>query len=951
MAIGLISAFTYQSTSAITPQATSSQIVDGNGALAVLADSGDGSIGNPYIIENISFNAGGGSTGIDIRNTDKYLTIRNCTFFNTAKGNSAWDTGCIRLFKVNHITVNNCTVSSSRKGIAVWYSRNVCIHNNTVRDNERGIHISSCDGCLVENNTVSHGLIGIWLASSPKNNITHNFVSDCFKQPAENLVPYDVGGFGISLCCDSDQNMVHNNTITSCAQYAFSIYQCKGNLITSNNYTGNPGICAYFGDVNSNTMDFLVTSRVSYTTYAIWAIGALIAIYIMSFILYFLYKRDKANKKAKLKRNLCTECFGFGKVKKPSALLKRLIEYDSCKKCNGTGLQDAQGGKVRKLPRIVFPYFYKDHRTVMENPNDALRYLAQENKKPGRENNIIDANEKANNFFKLFFDTEGSVSKLMPEQKLFRNWRKPAPGEEKRFTRFEWEAPIHELTARHFGVPLARDIILRIIISSIFTLILYSAVFSDIAFTPNAPASWEFMRLLHPGMNWNPDINETWFQYQTSKLGIELLAISAASGFGAWLLYYIFYYKNFVTYYRAFILLIVVVFGFFWPLIFFTWVMTNLPTVVDYPTLIAAFTSTPNSSQVGLMVLLNMITTLYLPVFICLFITIHSVHRVSQNGLMYMYGAWIRLELTIHEKEGHSRDFKDVYRHDVPKFFTKMLGVLDSLLFKTLSVRIQNLKALAERFTQMYLLDYYLTKKLIESNFDAVFFDILNYSESEKPQMEPSLLVIVLDRINNILNKIFQDYKAEYEGSVRKHLLGLETIIKEKINALNFASKIDDDLYVKEIAANLYDACSLGECGPVDDKISDARDLLLDLKEYIGHYKVLDDDFLEDKVESKVREKIKQIVKEMNKEKLEEKIDAKVDAEKAYNQSLARSAQKIAELMEYEHEREEEGGLEIHIEFESPLTRVRRLSAEIYGSLAAIGGLLATFIPLLIGSG
>ena len=63
--------------------------IDGNAELAANATTGNGSAGNPYIIENYVINATGlGADGILIQNTTAHFILRNCTitdaFFGSA---------------------------------------------------------------------------------------------------------------------------------------------------------------------------------------------------------------------------------------------------------------------------------------------------------------------------------------------------------------------------------------------------------------------------------------------------------------------------------------------------------------------------------------------------------------------------------------------------------------------------------------------------------------------------------------------------------------------------------------------------------------------------------------------------------------------------------------------------------------------------------------------------
>ncbi|NVM54013.1 MAG: hypothetical protein HWN66_09965, partial [Candidatus Helarchaeota archaeon] len=54
----------------------------GNTELNATASAGNGSLGNPYILENYVINASGlPASGITIENTNAYFILRNCTVF------------------------------------------------------------------------------------------------------------------------------------------------------------------------------------------------------------------------------------------------------------------------------------------------------------------------------------------------------------------------------------------------------------------------------------------------------------------------------------------------------------------------------------------------------------------------------------------------------------------------------------------------------------------------------------------------------------------------------------------------------------------------------------------------------------------------------------------------------------------------------------------------------
>ncbi|MHA1234716.1 MAG: right-handed parallel beta-helix repeat-containing protein, partial [Promethearchaeota archaeon] len=91
--------------------------------------SGSGTIGSPYIIENVKIDAQNSGSCIYIANSNDYFIIQNCTLINSqASPNSA-----IRLDIVSNgkIIDNNCTNNNGR-AISLFGASNMFIEDNNV---------------------------------------------------------------------------------------------------------------------------------------------------------------------------------------------------------------------------------------------------------------------------------------------------------------------------------------------------------------------------------------------------------------------------------------------------------------------------------------------------------------------------------------------------------------------------------------------------------------------------------------------------------------------------------------------------------------------------------------------------------------------------------------------------------------------------------------------------
>jgi parallel beta-helix repeat protein len=168
--------------------------IDGNTSLDTFCTVGDGSFVNPYIIENYSI-AATSSHGIEIKNTDAYLVIRNCVIENG---------------------------SSTYHGIVLHTCYNVRISNNDVNNNKVGISLTTLKNSTILNNTVStNSQDGIILdSSSNSNTISINRV--------------DRNDFGIRLFLNSNNNTISGNNCSWNYQSGFSLSYSYNNTVIDN---------------------------------------------------------------------------------------------------------------------------------------------------------------------------------------------------------------------------------------------------------------------------------------------------------------------------------------------------------------------------------------------------------------------------------------------------------------------------------------------------------------------------------------------------------------------------------------------------------------------------------------------------------------------------------------------------------------------------------------------
>ena len=138
--------------------------------------SGSGSWSDPYVIKDITINGNNTSSCIEIRNSNKYFAVKNCTVYNSSTGqifagislenvnNSLiFDNNCsynngngIRLINTyNNTVLDNFAKNNTEGGIYLMYSANNTVRNNNIGNNHRGIVVSYCGAnILIDNNSV-----------------------------------------------------------------------------------------------------------------------------------------------------------------------------------------------------------------------------------------------------------------------------------------------------------------------------------------------------------------------------------------------------------------------------------------------------------------------------------------------------------------------------------------------------------------------------------------------------------------------------------------------------------------------------------------------------------------------------------------------------------------------------------------------------------------------------
>ncbi len=197
--------------------------------------SGDGSWGNPFLIENVTINAQDSVSPIVIENSNAYFIIRNCTLYNASS------------FPYTGILLNNTS--------------NGTVINNYCHDLYAGIHLENSDNNTVSGNIASDNYVGIYCGYFSHNNtISGNNISN--------------NSYGM-LSTLSHNNTISGNTANNNHNFGIDLHLCENNTISGNTANNNSlgftiEMCHYSkilgNTANNNTNDgFLLSSGNNYT--------------------------------------------------------------------------------------------------------------------------------------------------------------------------------------------------------------------------------------------------------------------------------------------------------------------------------------------------------------------------------------------------------------------------------------------------------------------------------------------------------------------------------------------------------------------------------------------------------------------------------------------------------------------------------------------------------------
>ena len=214
--------------------------------------NGNGSLSNPYIIENVTIDATSSPTGCGIyvnNSQTEYFTIRNVTVYNAGSG--YYDAG-FKLENTNNGTLMNNTFSNNyRNGIFLDGSNNNILSGNTANDNSySGINLKNSNNNTLSGNTANNNdYRGITLEDSNNNNISGNTASYNFY-------------YGIYLE-DGSANTLSGNSMNECGLRLLGSYEvlCSHHIDNTNLVNGKP-LYYYTNEVDLDPSNFTNAGQV-----------------------------------------------------------------------------------------------------------------------------------------------------------------------------------------------------------------------------------------------------------------------------------------------------------------------------------------------------------------------------------------------------------------------------------------------------------------------------------------------------------------------------------------------------------------------------------------------------------------------------------------------------------------------------------------------------------------
>ncbi|MHA2135466.1 MAG: right-handed parallel beta-helix repeat-containing protein [Candidatus Thorarchaeota archaeon] len=216
-------------------------MVRSNRELELISSAGDGTISNPFVIENLTI--GDGSPRIDIRFVNVHFVVRNCLL----PSHSRYTTYGIYFEDVENGVIESCRIEfRATYSIGLEKSRRCTVRNNTIMGaTTQSIHLYDSYDSLIAFNTVSDA--GIWIIRSENCTARANTIN----RARIELVS--------SENCSLIDNQLRNGSLYIYGDYS----EAWHHQFANNSVNGKP--VGYFDDISSTVFDISGYSQVFLT--------------------------------------------------------------------------------------------------------------------------------------------------------------------------------------------------------------------------------------------------------------------------------------------------------------------------------------------------------------------------------------------------------------------------------------------------------------------------------------------------------------------------------------------------------------------------------------------------------------------------------------------------------------------------------------------------------------
>lgn len=204
--------------------------------------SGIGTLDDPYIIENITIDCQALEYGIQIRNSQSFFIVRNCSVYN--QGNFS-GRGSIMLYNVSNGRFINNNITSNHNGIRLDRCKDNLIEGNIVLNNTWGVTLIHSINNSILNSRFKSNKYGIWLAGGgPWGNSYYNTIS-------KNNVSQNQNGMFIG----GNTNYITKNTINNNEIQGIHLHFSFYNVLSKNVINYNNKAIYLFESSNNDIID------------------------------------------------------------------------------------------------------------------------------------------------------------------------------------------------------------------------------------------------------------------------------------------------------------------------------------------------------------------------------------------------------------------------------------------------------------------------------------------------------------------------------------------------------------------------------------------------------------------------------------------------------------------------------------------------------------------------